>query len=290
MTRKVTERMFKTHMLGFVPSVALASLITYFDPGKAGWKTVKVGDVEAVVMQDGNPVWVSEDGAEGVIRSDAITTRNAENKTLRERAELAEGNLAKYAKITDPDKALEALETVKSLKQGDLIKIGEVENVKNSMKTEFEGLIADAKKEAEAARGELNQMRTTTAFTSSEFITKKLIVPVDIAEATFGKNVKFEDGKLVVYGADGNKIMSKKKIGEVADFEEGIERFVTEHYPNKDKIMVGGNQGGSGNNGGGGGGSPGKTRYTRADYDKLSPADQTRIAGEAREGKAELVD
>lgn len=272
------------------PTIALASLIAYFDPGKAGWKTVKVGDVEAVVMQDGNPVWVAEDGSEGVIRSDAITTRNQENKTLRERAELAEGNLAKYAKITDPEAAVAALETVKSLKQGDLIKIGEVENVKNSMKTEFEGLITEAKKEAETARNELNQMRTTTAFTGSEFVTKKLAIPVDIAEATFGKNVKFEDGKLVVYGADGNKIMSKKKIGEVADFEEGIERFVTEHYPNKDKILVGGNQGGSGNNGGGGGGQPGKSTYKRADYDKLPPLEQATIAKDVSAGKAELVD
>lgn len=287
MIRKVTK-MMKTHIH---PAIALASLIAYFDPGKAGWKTTKLADgTEAVVMQDGNPVWVAEDGAEGVIRSDAIATRNAENKTLRERAEAAEGNLAKYAKITDPDKALEALETVKSLKQGDLLKAGEVEAVKNSMKTEFQQLIDDAKKEAETARTELNSMRTTTAFTTSEFVTKKLAIPADIAQATFEKHTKFEDGKLVVYGADGNKIMSKKKIGEVADFEEGIERFVTEHYPNKDKILVGGNQGGSGNNGGGGGGQPGKSTYKMADFEKLPPAEQTSISAAVREGKAELVD
>jgi hypothetical protein len=85
----------------------------------------------------------------------------------------------------------------------------------------------------------------------------KTLLPPDIAETYFGKHFKLEQGKngspaVVGYDIKGNQIYSRKKPGELADFDEAIVRIV-EDYPAKDQIMRGG-KGGSGGDGGGGGG------------------------------------
>lgn len=56
---------------------------------------------------------------------------------------------------------------------------------------------------------------------------------------------KVEEGKIVAYDASGNKIYSRAKPGELAQFDEALE-FLVENYPQKDYILKA-----SGNNGGG---------------------------------------
>jgi hypothetical protein len=88
-------------------------------------------------------------------------------------------------------------------------------------------------------------------------IAEKLAVPADMVQATFGNRFKIEDGKVVAYDANGNKIFSRARPGELADFDEALETLV-EQYPYKDHILKG-----SGANGGGaptGGGQPPKTK------------------------------
>ena len=70
-----------------------------------------------------------------------------------------------------------------------------------------------------------------------------------MVQATFGKAFKIEDGKVVAYDAHGQKIFSRTRPGEIADFDEALETLV-EQYPHEEHILKG-----SGANGGGAGGS-----------------------------------
>lgn len=273
-------------------TAALLASTAMFRPfeGKAGWKLNDAGD--AVLLKDGNPIYVQTDGTEAVIASDTISQRNLEAKTNRERAEKAErerDELKTKIGDLDPVKAREALETVSKLDKKTLIDAGEVDKVRESMRSEFQTLIDTANKERDDARGETASVRIENAFTGSKFITDKLAIPRDMVQATFGKNFKVEDGKIAAYGADGNRIMSKAKIGDFADFEEAMSLMV-ESYPQRDMIMKGGNQGGSGSQGGGGGGQAGKKRYTRTELEGMPPAQQRDISLAAGKGEAEIVD
>jgi hypothetical protein len=259
-----------------------------FDP--AGWKMNDDGN--GIAVKDGNPIWVEADGTEKTMGGDTISLLNSDMKKVRTKLEAAEAERdtlkTKFADL-DPDKARAALDTIKNIDQKKLIDAGEVDKVRDSMRNEFQTLVDKATAERDAAINEANTVRLESAFTGSKFIAEKLAIPRDMVQATFGKNFKIEDGKIAAYGADGNRVMSKEKIGEFAGFEEAIS-IIVDHYPQRDMILKGANHGGSGNNGGGGGGAPGKQRYTRAEYEKLPPKEQQRIGLEAGQGKAEIVD
>src|SRR5690606_41187001 len=57
-------------------------------------------------------------------------------------------------------------------------------------------------------------------FARSKFIQDNIAVPIDMIQATFGKNFQIENGKVVAVGADGQKIYSRTRPGEIADFDE----------------------------------------------------------------------
>lgn len=274
-------------------TAALLSSFRPFDPGKAGWKTVKAKaedgtEYEAVVMKEGNPVWVEADGAERTLGADTITRLNGEAAGHRKRAEDAEAKFKPFEGL-DPAAARGALDTLSKLDAKKLIDAGEVDKLKDSMKTEFKAENDKLAADLVAAREETNGLRRSTAFNGSKFIGEKLAIPTDIVESVFGKNFKVEDGKIIGYYNNGDKIMSKARIGEIAEFDEGLSLLV-DQYPNKNSILKGGGHGGSGNNGGGGGGQPGKATYRMSEYEKLSPGEQQRIALETGQGKAEIVE
>lgn len=55
----------------------------------------------------------------------------------------------------------------------------------------------------------------------------------------------------MAYGTDGQRIYSRARPGEVADFDEALESLVG-GYPHKDSILKGGQGSGGGFQGGGG--------------------------------------
>jgi hypothetical protein len=63
-----------------------------------------------------------------------------------------------------------------------------------------------------------------------------------MATEYFGKHFKIEDNRIVGY-LDGEKILSKTKYGELADFDEALETII-EKYPMKDRILRAGHAGG----------------------------------------------
>ena len=117
---------------------------------------------------------------------------------------------------------------------------------------------------------------------------QQVAVPPHLLKATYGGNFKEEDGKLVAYDGNGQKIYSRSNPGELASFDEALEMIVNAD-PFKDHILKGTGAAGSGAKPGEGGPGAAKT-YTRTEFDKLTPAAAAAAAKDVREGKASIVD
>jgi hypothetical protein len=265
---------------------------------------LKLDDKGNVVVQDGKPVYVTDDGRE--IAHDAaqavaaIARLNGEAKTHREAKEAAEGKLKAFEGIEDAEAAKKALETVKNIKDGDLVAAGKVQEIKDAAARTAQDQVAAATRAAQEREKALTEQNATLtsqlnnhiiggSFTSSKFIGEKLAIPADIAQKVFGDRFKVENGKLVPLDQAGNPIFSATRHGEHADFEEAISVMVSS-YPNKEMILKGSGASGSGAQGGGGGGSGGKKSMTRAQFDALDPSTKVATAKEAKEGKVAITD
>jgi len=247
-------------------------------------------------------VFVHADGKESPFDGDGtigtITRLNGEAKSHREAKEAAETRVKLFEGIDDAEAARKALETVKNIKDGDLIQAGKVEEIKAAAKRaaeeqveaankQFVAELAKTKTERDALQNQLYDEKIGGSFDRSKFIADKLAIPGDIAKAAFGRAFKIEDGKMVAYDATGNKIFSRTRIGELANFDEALETLV-ESYPHRDQIMKG--SGASGSGASGGAGSGGKKAYSRAEFNTFDPAKQAQVAADVRGGKATLND
>lgn len=227
------------------------------------------------VVQDGKPVYVHEDGKEvafdapGTVAT--ITRLNGEAKDHRIRAETAEGKLKPFEGIADAAAAKKALEIVANLDSKKLVDAGEVQKVKDEAIRALEEKYAPVVKEVETLKGSLYQEKIGGAFARSKFIAEKVAIPADLLQASFGNSFKIEEGKVVAYGPDGNKVYSKTSPGNPAGFEEALEILV-DNYPHKASILKGSGASGSGASGGGNQGAGGKKTMTRAAFDALDPA------------------
>jgi hypothetical protein len=276
--------MIKTRT-ALLATAAIITLPIAFETGKPGWKMD--GD-KLALDASGNPIFIKADGTETSVAGDTISRLNGEAKTHRERAEKAEADLKKFEGITDPAAAVKALETVSKLDAKKLIDAGEVDKLKGEISKTYEAQIADKDKALAAATERADNLVRTTAFATSDFIRERVAVPPEMFQATFQDRFKVEDGKLVPYGADGNKIYSKKRMGEVADVDEAFE-ILLETYPHKDTVLKAPSAGGSGSGGGGGSRGGGRT-ISRADFQKLPPADQAAAAASAGKGEMTIID
>lgn len=200
-----------------------------------------------VVVENGMPVYVYPDGKEAPFDAahamGKITSLNGEAKSHREAKEALEKQLGAFAGIDDPAKAKEAIELMTKLDQKKLIDAGAVDQVKAEITKVYEGKLAEATQRAEKLERQYYEEKIGGAFSSSEFIKEKLAIPVDFVQARFGQNFKMEEGKIVAYDNQGNRIFSRSKAGEPADFNEALELLV-ETYPQKDHILKAVNQSG----------------------------------------------
>jgi hypothetical protein len=230
-----------------------------------------------VVVQDGKPVYVYDDGKEVAFDAPAtaakITQLNSEAKGHRERAEAAEKGLKAFEGIEDAAAARKALETIKNLDQKKLVDAGEIEKVKSEAIKAVEDKYAPLLAERDKLQSELYGEKVGGSFARSKLIADKLAIPSDLVQAKFGGAFKVEDGKVVAYGQDGNKIFSRERPGEVANFDEALE-FLIDQYPHRDSILKGSGATGTGSKGAGAGGAGGSKTLNRAAFEALSPADQ----------------
>ena len=219
-------------------------------------KTVTIeGKTYAEVNEQGLPLYIHDDGKE--VAHDApqtvatISRLNGEAKINRERYEKAESALKTFEGIEDPAAAKKALETLKNFDDKKLVDAGEVEKIKLEAIKAVEEKYAPIVQERDAVQQQLHKELIGGGFARSKFIQENIAVPVDMIQATFGQSFKIEEGKVVAYGADGQKIYSRTRPGEVADFDEALETLVG-GYQYKDHILKGGQGSGGGFQGGGG--------------------------------------
>lgn len=248
-------------------------------------KTVEVEGVTYAAIQDGKPLYMDGDKEVAV---DAANTRetvsrlNAESKAFRERAEKAETGMKAYEGITDPDAALKALEAAKNLKDGELVTIGKVEELKAAAKHAAEEQVAAAQKSAderistmqtsnEALTAQLHGELVGGSFARSVYAKESLSIPADMVQSRFGQHFTIESGKMIAKDTSGNEIYSRANPGEKAGFDEALEILV-DQYPSKSYILKG-TGGGSGSTGSTGSGGGDKT-FTRAEFDALGGADR----------------
>lgn len=235
------------------------------------------------VIRNGKPVYVADDGKEVEFDAPAtvatITRLNAEAKSHRERAEGFEAKLKPYEGIEDPAAARKALDTVKNLDSKKLVDAGEVEKVKEeatkALKAQYEPIVMERDK----LKNDLFAEKIGGSFSRSKVIAEKFAIPADLVQARFGNNFAIEDGKIVAKDASGNKIFSRSRPGELADFDEAIETLV-DQYPYRDQILKG--TGSSGSNAGQSSqGAGGKKSITRAQFEALDPASQAAAVKES---------
>ncbi|MEX3004219.1 DUF6651 domain-containing protein [Serratia fonticola] len=202
-----------------------------------------------VVVENGMPVYVHDDGKEipfdALAAVNKISSLNGEAKTHREAKERAETQLAAFTGITDPAKAIEAMEIVTKIDQKKLLDAGAVDQVKAEITKAFQSQLDEANNKNKTLEGQLYNEMIGGRFSASSFIKDKVAIPADFVQARFGQSFKIEEGKVVAYDPSGNKVYSRQKPGELADFDEALE-FLVELYPQKDHILKA-----SGNNGGG---------------------------------------
>lgn len=250
----------------------------------SNWKLDENGNI---VMRDGNPVCVNTNGDEQTVSVETISRLNNEAKTHREAKEAALEKLKAFEGL-DAVKAREALDTVAKLDANKLIDAGKVDEVKSQITAQLQGQIDEKSKALSDLQVKYDNMIIDNLFANSEFIRNNVAVPRDMFEAKFRNNFKVENGQVVVYGNDGNRLYSKDPAGEYATPEEGL-RILAEAHPNRDTILRANTGSGTGSNGASG--ASGGSRYMkRSDFEKLSPAQQLEYAQKMRNGEITLTD
>jgi len=254
-----------------------------FDNG-AGWK---LDENDTIVMQNGNPVWVDANGREGTVGVDTIGKLNAENKSFRQRAEAAEAALKPFEGL-DAEAARKAVETVSALGDGGVIDASKLETIKAQITQQYESQLNELNGKLSGVTEKLNNTVLSAAFNGSQFISENIAIPVDMFQAAFSRNFKVEDGNIIALDSKGEPIYSKKRFGEVADFEESL-NILVDGYAHKDRILKAPNNNGSGSGGQGGNRGAGSV-VRRSDFDGMSAVDQAAIAAKVGKGEVQLVD
>ncbi len=253
---------------------------------------LKFNEDGSAAVVDGKPVYVYDDGKEVPFDADATVRRIANLTEEKERhynnVTALKESLSKFEAIPDPEAALEALKTVANFKDKDLVDAKEVDALKANLSKMFEEertklttTFNSQKEELEQAvvgrDGVIRSLMIGGKFASSPWFSgekPKTILPPDIAAEHFGKNFKVEgeggDVRVVGY-LNGDKILSRERVGEPAGFEESLSVIINA-YSQKDRILreSAGGAGGSGNTGSGG-----KNTITRNQFDSKSQAERT---------------
>lgn len=246
---------------------------------------LKLDENGNVVVQNGHPVYVYDDGKEAAFDAAAavsrITALNGEAMGHRKAKEEAEARAKAFEGIEDAEAARKALETVANLDAGQLVTAGKVEEIKAAARKTAEEQVAAA------ARAGAEREKTLTAditklqcqlhaeliggsFTRSKFAVERLAIPADLVQARFGNAFKVEEGKVIAYDGAGNKLFSRTRPGETADFDEALEQLV-DQYPHKEHILKGsGSSGGGASSSGGGGSAAKRGNFGGSKEDRLS--------------------
>ena len=225
---------------------------------------LKVDSQGNAVLQDGHPVYIHDDGTESPFDAKAthvaLATAKREAAESRTKFKEASDKLATFSGIEDPAAALKALQFAGSMEGKKVMDDEAIQKLISAAVKPLQEKLTAQEASAADLHKELYSERVSKQFATSQFINEKTVLPPDIAEATFGKHFKMENGKVIAVDASGNQIFSTTRAGEPANFEEAIVKLVTD-YPLKDRILKASGQSGSGSQQSGGkGGSDDKPK------------------------------
>ena len=229
------------------------------------------------VLQDGKPVYVSDDGAELALDAadlyGQVKRLTGENRDHRKAKQDAETKLAQYADIDDPKAAREALETVKSLEGKTK---ADVEKVRAEVSKSYETKLAEMQTKMQATETTLHRELIGGGVARSKFVAEKSALPADLLLPIVGQHLAIENGQVVAKRADGSVIYSRANPGAPASLDEGLEILVSES-PHRDHILKATQKGGSGAQPGTGGAGAQKQTMARAEFDLKSPVERKAI-------------
>lgn len=266
-------------------AVSCLALLSAFDNGSPGWKLDADGKI---AMKDGNPIYLDAAGGEATVGGDTIASLRREAKTHREAKEAAEAKLLVFKDI-DPEKARDAVDKLSKIDAKKLIDSGEVDKLTNQIKEQFATQLAEKDAALTTSNSRIDNMLIEGLFNGSDFVRNNIAVPPDMFQDSFRKNFKVEEGKIVAYGKDGNRLLSKTKHGEYAEPDEALQLLVEAH-PQKDVIMKANTGTGTGNNGNGGQRAPGVKVMKRSEFDKLSGQEKAAIVPKITSKEISLTD
>lgn len=242
---------------------------------------LKLDEDGHVVVEDGRPVYVHEDGKEETydlpkLLATARSTRD-ERDTARKEAEEMRKKLSSYEDF-DMDKAREALKIVEDLDSQKLIDAGKVDEVVSerlkAATKEWQSEREDLQNQMSERDAQLRKLQISDRFSRSKFIQEKLLIPADIAERYWGDNFKVEGDSVVAY-VDGQKVYRRGDPDTLADFDEALEHMV-DAYPRKDDILRGTGNAGSG-------ATPPGRGDTKIQSGKWDPDDPAAMAARVRQ-------
>lgn len=220
---------------------------------------LKLDESGNVVLSDGKPVYVHDDGKEvafdaaGTVAT--ITRLNGEAKTHREAKEAAETRLKAFEGI-DPAAARDAVDKLSQIDAKKLVEAGDMDAAIQAAVKPYAERLSAAEKQNTDLTTALGQETVSNRFAMSKYAAENLTpAGVDLIRTIYAGRLKVEEGRVVGTDPNGGKMFSNARPGELADFDEVIATFV-ETYPHKDHILKGtvGPGGGANQPNGGGGG------------------------------------
>lgn len=274
---------------------------------------LKLDDNGAVVVQDGKPVYVAEDGSDYVADVPSLVTNvgklKQESRARREELDKVTERFKPVADIEDLpgflEQANKALTTVQNLDDKKLVDAGKVDELKAAMKEAsekevqrvkgvYEEQLAERDNKLSEAEKTIYKLTVGNAFAKSPHFVgdnKLTILPPDAGEKLFGEYFTVrqgKDGRPLVVGVypdpatgEMQEILSRKPdtMGEPAPFEEAL-AYILDKYPHKDAILAAGHPGSGGKGGDGqqGGDKGDKLKQLQAAYAKAQEAGDTRRA------------
>ena len=245
---------------------------------------LKLDDKGNAVVLDGKPVYVQDDGKEMAYDVPdlvhKVNARAAQSQRVEDENKELKAKLLAFDGIEDPKAALKALGIVRNLNGKEVVDATEVERRIAEASKVFEGRLSDAAKANEALESQLFETLVGGAFASSQYIKDKMVLPADFVQARFGNNFGVEKGRVYAVDANGNKILSKLKPGELATVDEALEQLISAH-PQRDSLLKGVGSSGGGSHGGSFNGAGGKRTITRSQFDLLGVAERAAAAKEA---------
>ena len=234
---------------------------------------LKLDEKGNAVIQDGNPVYIHDDGSEHPFDAKsahvALATAKREAGEFRTKLKDAETKLSAYSGIEDPEAALKAMQFASSM---DGKKVMDDEGIQKLIQSALKPVLAEnesLKEKNQKTESMLYETMVGEKIVSSEFLKKTIYTPAD-AKNLYAKNFKVEDGKIVPYDLNGSPIYSQKQAGQYADIDEAL-KVIIDSRPDKDSLYRGGDKSGAGSIGSNASGTASK-------YDGMSPTERMTAA------------